>query len=103
MRPNRISKKRVKGAMLAGAFFNRAADIFEHLVDTEACGVEVLPDNDLMRTCGVCLQEALEFGKQAKHRNGHEGIDELWGEPFKAFVGRSRSAAEKSMLSSMQV
>ena len=79
-------KKRVKGAMLAGALFNRSADIFTHLVELEASGVEILPDNDLMHTCGQCLQEALEFGKLVKHRNGDEGIDELWGEPFKAFI-----------------
>lgn len=79
-------KKRVKGAMLAGALFNRAADIFTHLVDLEASGVEIQPGNDLMHTCGLCLREALEFGKLVKHRNGDEGIDELWGEPFKAFI-----------------
>lgn len=79
-------KKRVKGAMLAGALFNRAADIFTHLVELEASGVEILPDNDLMKQCGVILREALEFGKLVKHRNGDEGIDELWGEPFKAFI-----------------
>ncbi len=79
-------KKRVKGAMLAGALFNRAADIFTHLVELEASGVEILPDNDLMHTCGQCLREALEFGNLVKHRNGDEGIDELWGEPFKAFI-----------------
>ena len=79
-------KKRVKGAMLAGALFNRAADIFTHLVELEAIGVEILPENDLMHSCGLCLQEALEFGKLVKHRNGDEGIDELWGEPFKAFI-----------------
>jgi hypothetical protein len=79
-------KKRVKGAMLAGALFNRSADIFTHLVELEASGVEILPDNDLMQTCGQCLQEALEFGHLVKHRNGDEGIDELWGEPFKAFI-----------------
>jgi hypothetical protein len=39
-----------------------------------------------MHTCGLCLREALEFGKLVKHRNGDEGIDELWGEPFKAFI-----------------
>ena len=72
--------------MLAGALFNRAADIFTHLVDLEASGVEILPENDLMHTCGLCLREALEFGKLVKHRNGDEGIDELWGEPFKAFI-----------------
>ena len=79
-------KKRIKGAMLAGALFNRAADIFTHLVELEASGVEILPENDLMHTCGLCLREALEFGKLVKHRNGDEGIDELWGEPFKAFI-----------------
>lgn len=79
-------KKRVKGAMLAGALFNRAADIFAHLVELEACGIAISPDNDLMHTCGLCLREALEYGKLVKHRNGDEGIDELWGEPFKAFV-----------------
>jgi hypothetical protein len=79
-------KKRVKGAMLAGALFNRAADIFTHLVELEDCGVEIVPGNDLMHTCGLCLREALEFGKLVKHRNGDEGIDELWGEPFKAFI-----------------
>ena len=79
-------KKRVKGAMLAGALFNRAADIFTHLVELEASGVEILPESDLMHTCGLCLREALEFGKLVKHRNGDEGIDELWGEPFKAFI-----------------
>jgi len=79
-------KKRVKGAMLAGALFNRAADIFTHLVELEASGVEILPENDLMTTCDQCLREALEYGKLVKHRNGDEGIDELWGEPFKAFI-----------------
>jgi len=83
---NEPRKKRVKGAMLAGALFNRAADIFTHLVELEASGVEILPENDLMHTCGLCLREALEFGKLVKHRNGDEGIDELWGEPFKAFI-----------------
>ena len=79
-------KKRVKGAMLAGALFNRAADIYTHLVDLEASGVEILPENDLIHTCGLCLREALDYGKLVKHRNGDEGIDELWGEPFKAFI-----------------
>jgi len=79
------ARKRVKGAMLAGALFNRAADIFTHLVDLAACGVEIAPDNDLMLDCGECLTEALNFGQNVKHRTGDEGIDELWGEPFKAF------------------
>ena len=78
--------KRVKGSMLAGALFNRAADIFAHLVELEACGVRIASTNDLMRECGRCLTEALEFGRSVRHRNGDEGIDELWGEPFKAFT-----------------
>ncbi len=79
-------RKRVKGAMLAGALFNRAADIFNQLVELEDCGVKIEQGNDLMHSCGLCLQEALVYGKMVKHRNGDEGIDELWGEPFKAFI-----------------
>jgi hypothetical protein len=71
--------------MLAGALFNRGADIFTKLVELEAVGVTINADNDLMQECGNCLQEALEFGRAVRHRNGDEGIDELWGEPFKAF------------------
>ena len=78
-------KKRVKGAMLAGALFNRATDIFTKLVELQAAGVEIATDNALMRECGRCLQDALELGKTVFHRSGEEGIDELWGEPFKAF------------------
>jgi hypothetical protein len=79
-------KKRVKGAMLAGALFNRAADVFTKLVDIQACGVDILPDNALMRQCGKHLEEALVLGQMVLHRSGEEGIDELWGEPFKAFA-----------------
>jgi hypothetical protein len=32
------------------------------------------------------LQESLALGKMVLHRSGEEGIDELWGEPFKAFA-----------------
>ncbi|ADC61048.1 conserved hypothetical protein [Allochromatium vinosum DSM 180] len=78
-------RKRVNGAMLAGALFNRAADIFHSLVDLQTAGVEIAPDHALMRECGHCLIEALELGKMVRHRSGDEGIDELWGEPFKAF------------------
>lgn len=77
--------RRVKGAMLAGALFNRATDIFTKLVELQALGVEIGVDNALMRECGGCLHEALELGKTVLHRSGDEGIDELWGEPFKAF------------------
>jgi hypothetical protein len=78
-------RKRVKCAMLAGALFNRAADIFTKLVEIQALGVEIQPDNALMAECGQYLQEALSLGKMVLHRSGDEGIDELWGEPFKAF------------------
>jgi len=80
------AKKRVKGGMLAGALFNRATDIFTKLVELQACGVEIQSDNALMRQCGEHLQEPLALGKMVLHRSGEEGIDELWGEPFKAFA-----------------
>jgi hypothetical protein len=78
-------RKRVKGAMLAGALFNRAADVFTKLVEMQALGVEVDHENPLMCECGQYLQESLALGKMVLHRSGEEGIDELWGEPFKAF------------------
>ncbi len=78
-------RRRVKGAMLAGALFNRAADIFQKAVELQECGVEITEDNELMRECGRCLLEAMEFGRTVKHRHGDECIDELWGEPLKAF------------------
>src|SRR6185436_4518448 len=79
-------KKRVKGAMLAGALFNRAADVFTKVVEMQAVGVEIASDNALMRECGGYLQESLALGRMVLHRSGEEGIDELWGEPFKAFA-----------------
>ncbi|MCG6943056.1 MAG: hypothetical protein LJE69_17635 [Thiohalocapsa sp.] len=78
-------RKRVNGAMLAGALFNRATTIFTKLVELQADGVEVEPDDALMKECGDYLLEALELGRLVRHRGGDEGIDELWGEPFKAF------------------
>jgi hypothetical protein len=79
------ARRRVKGAMLAGALFNRATDIFTKLVELQEQGVEIDQDNALMRECGACLQEALSLGRLVLHRSGDEGIDELWGEPFRAF------------------
>jgi hypothetical protein len=79
-------RQRVKSAMLAGCLFNRAADIFTKLVEIQAIGVAITPDNALMRECGEYLQEALSLGKLVLHRSGEEGLDELWGEPFKAFA-----------------
>src|SRR3954453_7139464 len=79
-------RARVKAAMLAGALFNRAADVFTKIVEIQALGIEIRPDNALMKQCGEHLQEALSLGRNVLHRSGEEGIDELWGEPFKAFA-----------------
>jgi hypothetical protein len=78
-------RQRVKAAMLAGALFNRATEIFRKLVELQEAGVEIRSDDALMRECGRCLLEAMELGKFVLHRSGEEGIDELWGEPFRAF------------------
>jgi hypothetical protein len=78
-------QRRVKGAMLAGAMFNRATDIFRKLVELQADGVEINSSDALMRECGKCLLDAMELGRFVLHRSGEEGIDELWGEPFRAF------------------
>src|SRR5688500_1153780 len=80
------ARRRVKGGMLAAALFNRAADILTKLVELQALGVEVAISGHLMRACGEHLKEALELGKLVLHRSGEEGIDELWGEPFKVFA-----------------
>jgi hypothetical protein len=79
-------KKRVKGAMLAGALFNRAIDVITKAVELQALGIEVRSSDPLMRLCGDHLAEALALGRLVLHRSGDEGIDELWGEPFKAFA-----------------
>jgi hypothetical protein len=81
-----LARKRVKGGMLAAALFNRATDILTKLVELQALGVEIKTSGPLMRTCGEHLQEALDLGKLVLHRSGEEGVDELWGEPFKAFA-----------------
>ncbi len=78
-------EKRVSGAMLAGALFNRATDIFTTIVELEAKGVQISFENELMKECSECLEEAMELGKLVHHSSGVEGIDELWGEPLKAF------------------
>jgi hypothetical protein len=79
-------RKRVNAAMLAGALFNRATDIFHSIVNLDRAGVSIGLENELMRQCGGYLREAMELGKQVKHISGEEGIDELWGEPLKAFT-----------------
>ncbi|MBX2839786.1 MAG: hypothetical protein KTR35_23215 [Gammaproteobacteria bacterium] len=77
---------RVNAAMLAGALFNRATDIFKEVVELEEKGVKISRENELMQACGDYFKEALELGKSVKHHSGEEGIDELWGEPFRAFT-----------------
>ncbi len=80
------AEARVYSAMLAGALFNRATDIFRTIVDLESKGVHISSNNELMKECSDCLQEAMELGKSVRHFSGNEGIDELWGEPLKAFT-----------------
>ena len=72
--------------MLAGALFNRATDLFTTIVELGEKGVQVSRSNELMRQCSDCFQEALTLGQQVRHHSGCEGIDEVWGEPFKAFT-----------------
>jgi hypothetical protein len=80
------ARKRVNAAMLAGALFNRATDLFTTIVTLAEAGVHIKLDNELMQQCNECFKEALELGRYVKHYSGEEGIDELWGEPFKAFT-----------------
>lgn len=79
------AKKRVLAAMLAGACLNRGADILTRVVELEQIGVSVDPDNELLQECSRCFMWALEYGRLIRPLTGHEGLDELWGEPFKAF------------------
>ena len=79
-------RRRVNAAMLAGSLFNRATDLFTSIVDLAELGVKVSKSNELMRECSDCFREALDLGQQVKHHSGCEGIDEIWGEPFKAFT-----------------
>jgi hypothetical protein len=80
------ARRRVNGAMLAGALFNRAIDILAVVSELADDGVVVANDNPVMAECEACLREAATFGKMVKHYSGEEGIDELWGEPLKAFL-----------------
>lgn len=80
------AKRRVLAAMLAGALLNRGSDILTRLVELEQIGVSVNPDNELLKECGRCFMGALEYGKSIRPVTGKEALDELWGEPFKAFT-----------------
>ena len=79
------ARKRVKGAMLAGALLNRGADIMTAIVDLQESGVKIESGNPLLRECGKCFMEALQLGENIKLASGGEGLDELWGEPFRVF------------------
>ena len=80
------SRKRVLAAMLAGALLNRGADILTRIVELEQIGVTIKPDNELLKECGLCFMGALEYGKYIRVKHGREGLEELWGEPFRAFT-----------------
>ena len=80
------SQKRVLAAMLAGALLNRGSDILTKVVELEEIGVIIQSNNELLRECGRCFMGALEYGKHIHPLHGHEELDELWGEPFKAFT-----------------
>jgi hypothetical protein len=80
------ARKRVKGAMLAGSLLNRGRHILTVIVELEEAGVQIESSNELLRECGRCFMEALELGKNIKLGDGGEGVDELWGEPFKVFT-----------------
>ncbi len=79
-------RKRVNAAMLAGALFNRATDIFTAIVDLEQKGISINRVNTLMGQCSKCFTEALDLSKNVLHHSGEEGVDELWGEPVKVFT-----------------
>ncbi len=86
MDEERPDRKRVNAAMLAGALFNRATDIFTTIVELEQKGIKVTRENQLMQQCSECFHEALELCDQVRHHSGEESIDELWGEPVKVFT-----------------
>lgn len=80
------ARKRINAAMLAGALFNRATDIFTAIVELEQKGIKITHDDTLMKQCSDCFIEALDLGKNVRHHSGEEGVDELWGEPVKVFT-----------------
>jgi hypothetical protein len=80
------SKKRVLAAMLAGALLNRGVDVLTKIVELEEIGVTIDKDNELIKSCGLCFLGALEYGRYIRPVHSKEGLEELWGEPFKAFT-----------------
>lgn len=80
-----LERKRVNAAMLAGALLNRGRDIFGVVFEMQQKGIQICPENELLLEVENCFLEALDLGRQVRHYSGEEGLDELWGEPFKAF------------------
>lgn len=80
------ARKRVNAAMLAGALFNRASNIFDSISELNKRGLNISQQNELLKECENCFLEALSLGQQVNHRSGEEGVEELWGEPFKVFT-----------------
>lgn len=78
-------RKRVKAGMLAGCLLNRAVDIFRAVVELQQKGISISYNDPLMQTCGRILVESMNLGRDVRHRSGEDGLDELWGEPFRAF------------------
>ncbi len=79
------ARMRVNAAMLAGALLNRGSDIFSMIFELKQRGIDISYDNELFRECESCFLEAFQLGKYVLHYSGEEGLDELWGEPLKAF------------------
>ena len=79
-------RRRVNGGMLAGALFNRATATFSRLVEHRQAGTPLPDEAALMTECEALFSEALALGRSVRHHSGEEGIDELWGEPLKAFA-----------------
>ncbi len=80
-----LQRKRVNAAMLAGALLNRGSDIFGIIFQMKKRGIEITENNELLLECESCFLEAFDLGRQVRHYSGEEGLDELWGEPLKAF------------------
>ena len=80
------ARRRGLAAMVAGALLNRGVDILTQIVELEEIGVAINKDNELLKDCGRCFLGALEYGKYIRPVRAKEGLEELWGEPFKAFT-----------------
>ena len=67
-------RKRVNGAMLAGALFNRAADIFTKVVELQGVGVEIATGrcpHERMRAVSARGPGARAHGSPPRRRRGY--------------------------------